>query len=166
MSVLSAQSEEVEAVEQFSRRRWLVIILFTLAYLVFAAVWIPRLLDADASNGTSSRVAAGGITWLLYGVVVTVWTFGRGGRRWSPRQRLILNDEMVAADRATAIRVGYALLLAGLTALTAAVTAGVARRDDLLRVGPALLVTLGVAVPALVFSILQLRAGAAADVAE
>lgn len=53
------------------------------------------------------------------------------------------------------------MLLAGLAALGGAAVAGAAEPGTLLRVTVPGLVTLGVAAPALAFSVLQRRAGAA-----
>jgi hypothetical protein len=155
MSVESAHAE-IQAAERFTRRRWRAIMLFTVAYAWYAAFWLTQLVGAEWA--ASARVLGAGLLWAVYGLAVLAWTFGRGGRGWSARQSSVINDELVMANRASGMMVGYAILLAGLFAVTVAMAMGVPRSEDLLHVAPIILITVGIAVPALIVSIKQWRA--------
>lgn len=157
--------DELERVERFAQRRWLVVLLFTLAFAFHGLSWALRLAEAPAvaaaGGAAGARVAGAGLAWALWGCSVLMVTFGPGGLRWSARQRRVLNDELVAADRRAAAGAGYWVLLAGLAALCGAMVAGAAAPSLLLRAGAPALLTLGVAAPALVFSVRQRRAAEA-----
>ncbi|HEY0777337.1 MAG TPA: hypothetical protein VGD56_05155 [Gemmatirosa sp.] len=149
----------LEAVERFAQRRWRMVLLFTITFAVAGLNWAFQLDAYAGSVGGPSRarIVMTGMPWAVWGLAVLRVTFGSAGPRWSARERRVLDDELAAANRRTAVAVGYWLLLAGLAGLGTAAVAGAAA-PILLRVAVPILVTAGVAGPALVFSVLQQRA--------
>jgi hypothetical protein len=152
------QSDHASA-ERFAQRRWLIVLLFTLAFLIYAVSWIVPLSNRWTPGAApDARTLGAGLAWLVWALAVLSATFGTNRRRWNDRQQRVLNDELTLANRASAISVGYVIFLAGLAAVTAGATSGAAWGERLLRTAPALLLTLGIAVPSIVFSTLQWRA--------
>lgn len=160
--LMQAERGEVEPVERYARRRWLVVVFFALAFSAYALSWIIQLTQSGPTH--RSRVIGAGLVWLVWGLVVLAATFGSGGRRWTARERRVLNDELTVANRVTAIRSGYWVLVVGLALACASIAVGVeSTSGDLLRLAAPILLTCGIAIPALVFSTLQWRADADSD---
>lgn len=102
--------DELDAVERYAERRWLAVVLVTLAFAAFGLSLAMRLHEAGqvgAGDSAGARAQGAGLVWAVWSLAVLRATFGSGGVQWSARQRRVLNDELAAANRRTAAGVGY-----------------------------------------------------------
>lgn len=93
--------------EAFAARRGLVCLLFSLASAVFTATTVVSLQDGPLHP---ARV----LLWAIWLLVPLAWVFGRGGWRFSARERAIISDELVQSHQHRAARVGMLAMMAGL----------------------------------------------------
>jgi hypothetical protein len=147
--------DEIAAAERFGSKRWMVVILFTLAFVALGSSWVLQVDYFDRPiPGRSDGLR--GLAWAAWGIVVLAATFWPRWGRGSARQRRILNDELTRAHRAAARTAGFWLLLLGVAGLFAVQFFEPVNFPLALMV----IVTAGIAFPALVFSALQRRAEA------
>ena len=143
---------EIEAAERFGERRSIVLILFTLAFAAFALSWMLQLHDTTPDSSSLMRQWRGAAPWAVWGITVLVATFSPRWARPTKAQIGVLNDELTLVHRNIARSAGYWLLLAGLALLLILEATGADIRLALIAVA-----TCGIAVPSLVFSLLQSR---------
>ncbi len=101
--------------ENVSRRRGRIALIFTACFAVYAvlACWAAADRGAVGMNGRGPTDGAVVVAiWALWGAILGMWVFGTPGLlRRGPRERAILNDELVRHHRTVAIRTAFVVLI-------------------------------------------------------
>lgn len=99
--------DEPSRAEQFASRRGLVCLLFAGASAMFTFNTVMKMQDGPLHPGSV-------VLWAIWLAVPLAWVFGRGGWRFTARERAIISDELVQSHQQRAAQVAMLIMMTGL----------------------------------------------------
>lgn len=141
-------AQPISRAEKFSTDRGRTCLLFSVVSLCWTSILVGQI-EASSVRGLSVLV------WALWLLVPFVWVFGRPGwRKWSERERGIINDELAREHQRAAAMSAMMVLIAGLGAGCLQLLSYV----DLPASWPVAVIGIGVCTAGMHFGWLQVRA--------